>query len=184
MRLFISDFMNKIIDIPNGIEVEIDNFKVKIKGSKGILQKDFTSPLFRKDIIIKKENNKIFLSTESKRRKVKAMMGTIESHIHNMLLGVQEGYSTKLKVVFMHFPFTVKVTGKEVLINNFLGEKTPRKAKVIGDCKVEIQGDEIVVSGISKDDVGQTASQLERATWIKQRDRRVFQDGLFIIKKL
>jgi len=175
--------MEKIIEIPNGIEAEVDNFKIKIKGPKGNLEKDFTSPLFKKDIIIKKENNKIFLSTESKKRKIKAMIGTIESHLYNMFLGVQEGYSAKLKIIFMHFPFTVKVTGKEVLINNFLGEKTPRKAKVIGDCKVEVQGDEIVVTGISKDDVGQTASQLERATWIKQRDRRVFQDGLFITKK-
>jgi large subunit ribosomal protein L6 len=175
--------MKKIIEIPNGIEAEVDGFKIKIKGSKGNLEKDFTSPLFKKDIVIKKEDNKIFLSTESKKRKIKAMIGTIESHIYNMLLGVQEGYLAKLKIVFMHFPFTVKVTGKEVLINNFLGEKTPRKAKIIGDCKIEIKDDEIVVTGISKDDVGQTASQLERATWIKQRDRRVFQDGCFITKK-
>jgi len=181
--LFISDFMEKVIEIPNNVEVEVNSFKVKIKGSKGVLERDFSSPLFNKRITMKKENNKIFVSTESDKRKIKAMIGTIESHLYNMLLGVQEGYSAKLKIVYMHFPFTVKISGKEVLISNFLGEKTPRKAKVIGDCKVEVQNDEIVVTGISKEDVGQTASKLERATRIKQRDRRVFQDGIFITKK-
>jgi large subunit ribosomal protein L6 len=175
--------MEKVIEIPNNVEVEVNSFKVKIKGSKGVLERDFSSPLFNKRITMKKENNKIFVSTESDKRKIKAMIGTIESHLYNMLLGVQEGYSAKLKIVYMHFPFTVKISGKEVLISNFLGEKTPRKAKVIGDCKVEVQNDEIVVTGISKEDVGQTASKLERATRIKQRDRRVFQDGIFITKK-
>jgi len=181
--LFISDFMERIIEIPNGIEVEINNFKIKIKGPKGSLEKDFFCPIFKKEILLKKENNKIFLSTESKKRKIKAMIGTMESHINNMFLGVREGYIAKLKVVYMHFPFTVKVSGNEVSISNFLGEKTPRKVRIGGNCKVEIQNDEIIVTGISKDEVGQTAAQIERATRIKQRDRRVFQDGLFITKK-
>jgi large subunit ribosomal protein L6 len=175
--------MEKMIEIPNDVQVEVENFKVVVKGPKGNLERDFFNPIFKKDIIIKKENNKIFLKTESSKRKIKAMMGTIESHIDNMFLGVKEGYTAKLKVVYMHFPFTVKVSGKEVIISNFLGAKSSRKARIIGECKVEIQGDEVTVTGISKEDVGQTAAQLERATWIKKRDRRVFQDGLFVTKK-
>ena len=171
--------MEKIVEIPNSIEVEINNFKVKIKGPNGLLEKDFYSPLFKKDISIKKNDNKISISTESKRKKVKAMLGTIEAHIKNMFEGVTEGFTIKLKIVYMHFPFTVKVSGKEVSVNNFLGEKLPRKTKIIGDCKIEIKGDEITVTGINKEDVGQTAANLERATWIKARDRRVFQDGIF-----
>ena len=181
--MFISDFMEKIIEIPEEIEVEVNNFKIKVKGPKGLLERDFFNPIFKNEIIIKKENNKIFLSTESKKRKIKAIIGTMVSHINNMFNGVREEYSAKLKIVYMHFPFTVKVSGKEVIINNFLGAKSPRKARIIGDCKVEIKEDEVIVSGISKEDVGQTAAQLERATWIKQRDRRVFQDGMFITKK-
>ena len=175
--------MEKIIEIPNDIEAEVNNFKIKIKGSKGTLERDFSNPIFKKVILVKKENNKIFISTGSQKRKIKAMVGSIESHINNMFVGVKEGYSARLKIVYMHFPFTVKVSGKEILINNFLGAKTPRKARIIGDCKVDVEGDEIIVTGISKEDVGQTAAQLERASWIKQRDRRVFQDGLFITKK-
>jgi large subunit ribosomal protein L6 len=175
--------MERIIEIPNDIQVEIEKFKVKVKGPKGNLEKDFYSPLFKKDILFQKNENKVIISTKSKKRKVKAMIGTMESIINNMMLGVKEEYSAKLKIIYMHFPFTVKVTGKEIVINNFLGEKTPRKSKILGDCKVEVQGDEIIVSGISKEDVGQTAAKLEHATWIKKRDRRVFQDGLFITKK-
>jgi len=175
--------MEKIIEIPNDIQAEVNNFKIVIKGPKGSLEKNFYNPLFKKEISIQKNDNKIIVSTKSQKRKIKAMIGTIVANVKNMSLGVREGYSARLKIVYMHFPFTVKISGKEVLINNFLGEKTPRKAKVIGDCKVETQGEEIVVTGISKDDVGQTAAQLEHATWIKQRDRRVFQDGLFITKK-
>ena len=175
--------MEKIIEIPNDVQVEVENFKVVVKGPKGNLEKNFYSPLFKRDILFQKNENKITISTKSKKRKVKAMIGTMESVIKNMIAGVKEDYSAKLKIVYMHFPFTVKVSGKEVIISNFLGAKSSRKARIIGECKVEIQGDEVTVTGISKEDVGQTAAQLERATWIKKRDRRVFQDGLFITKK-
>lgn len=171
--------MEKVIEIPDEIEVNINNFKVSVKGPKGNLERDFFSPLFRDDITIRKENNKIFLSIKSEKRKIKSMFGTIESHIKNMFKGVTEGFTAKLKIVYMHFPMKVQVSGKEILINNFLGERVPRKAKIVGDCKVEVKGDIITVNGISKDDVGQTTANMERATWIKARDRRVFQDGIF-----
>ena len=171
--------MERVIEIPQGIEVEIDKFKATVKGPKGTLERDFYSPLFKKDITIKKDDSKIIVSTESKRKKVKAMLGTIESHMKNMFTGLTDGYTAKLKIVYMHFPFTIKITGAEIAINNFLGEKRARKTKIVGDCKVEVKGDEITVTGISKDDVGQTAANLERVTWIRSRDRRVFQDGIF-----
>ncbi len=171
--------MERIVEIQDRVQIELDNFKIKVTGSKGSLEKDFYSPLFRKVITIKKNDNKILISSESERKKVKAMLGTIEAHVNNMIKGVTEGYTVKLKIVYMHFPFTLKTSGKEISINNFLGEKTPRKTKIVGDCKVEVKGDEITITGINKDDVGQTAANLERATWVRARDRRVFQDGIF-----
>jgi large subunit ribosomal protein L6 len=171
--------METTIEIPDGISIDVEKFKVKVAGPKGNLEKDFYSPLFAKEISIKKTDNKIVISSESKRKKVKAMVGTIGSHVLNMAEGVKQGFSVKLKIVYMHFPFTVKITGREILVNNFLGEKTPRKTTIVGDCKIEIKGDEIIVTGINKEDVGQTAANLERSTWIKKRDRRVFQDGIF-----
>ena len=174
--------MERIVEIPNEVQIELNNFKVKVVGPKGTLERDFYSPLFRREIAMKMNENKILISSESERKKIKAMVGTIDSHIVNMIEGGQKGFMARLKIVYMHFPFTLKISGKEILINNFLGEKTPRKAEIINDCKVEVKGDEITVTGISKDYVGQTAANLEKATWIRARDRRVFQDGIFKVE--
>lgn len=170
------------MDIPEGIVVQLAGFKVSVSGSNGSLEKDFFSSLFAKEIQMKKQDNKIIIFSESKKRKVKSMLGTIESHIKNMIKGVTERFTYKLKIVYMHFPITVKVSEREVLIQNFLGEKYPRKAEVVDDCNVEVSGDEITVSGINKESVGQTAANIEKATKISARDRRVFQDGIFLVE--
>ncbi len=174
--------MEKIVEIPKDVEVKVENFRVFVKGPKGSLEKDFFSPLFQKDIKILKEGDKIVVKAEKERRKIKAMVGTIASHINNMMKGVKEGFQAKLKIVYMHFPFTVKVSGNEIIVSNFLGEKVPRKTKIVGDCKVEVKGDEIIVSGIDKEAVGLTAANLERVTKIKRKDRRVFMDGIFRVE--
>jgi large subunit ribosomal protein L6 len=175
--------MERTVEIPNGIDAEVLGHRVSVSGAKGKLSKDFSSPLFAKIVRIAKEGSAIRISTDSAKRKAKSEVGTIESHIKNMIQGVMKGYTAKLKLVYMHFPVTLKVAGKEVLISNFLGERAQRKATIVGDTKVEVKGDEIIVTGSSKDDVGQTAGNLERATWIKARDRRVYQDGIFVTEK-
>ena len=173
--------MEKTISVPENVEVNIEKLKIKIKGEKGELEKDFTSPLF-KEIEIKK-NKDILVSTKSEKRKIKSMVGTITAHIRNMIKGVTEGYTYKLKIVYVHFPFTVKVSENEIIIDNFLGEKAVRKTKIIGDTKVEIKGDEINVNGINKEDAGQTAANLDIITKISKRDRRVFQVCIVITEK-
>jgi large subunit ribosomal protein L6 len=174
--------MERTIQIPDGINIDVDKFKIKVAGPKGTLQRDFYNPIFSKDVVVKKADNKVIISSESKKRKIKAMLGTIESITNNMIEGVKKGYEVKMKIVYMHFPFTIKISGNEIQVNNFLGEKTPRKTKIVGDCKVDIKGDEVTVTGIDKDDVGQTSANLEKVTKIRSRDRRVFQDGIFWLK--
>jgi len=61
------------------------------------------------------------------RKKEAALVGTIYSHIQNMITGVTKGYQYKLKIVFSHFPISVKIQDKSVLIENFTGERRPRK---------------------------------------------------------
>jgi len=173
--------MEKTIQIPDKVEVDVERLKIRIKGEKGELEKDFTSPLFKEIHIIK--DDKIIIKTKSNKRKIKSMVGTITSHINNMIKGVTEGYTCELKIVYVHFPFTVKVSENKILIDNFLGEKAPRKSKIVGDSKVEVKGSDIIVSGINKEDVGQTSANMEIATKIKRRDRRVFQDCIVITKK-
>ena len=77
----------------------------------------------------------------------------------------------------------MEVKGKEMLIKNFLGEKQPRKAKIPGQTKVEVKGQEVTVTGLSKEDVGQTIANIRSATRIRNRDSRVFQDGFYIVEQ-
>jgi large subunit ribosomal protein L6 len=88
-----------------------------------------------------------------------------------------------MKIVYAHFPMTVKADGSKVTIENFLGERHPRTAKILGDTQVQIKGDEVIVSGINKEEVGQTMANIEQATKIKGRDPRVFQDGIYLVEK-
>jgi len=174
--------MEKTVTVPSGTNVDVHGFHVKVHGSKGTLERDFATPLFASIIKLTKDGDKIKVLSSSDKRTYKAMVGTIVAHINSMIKGVNHGYTRKLKIVFMHFPFTVKVNGDTVFVTNFLGEKSPRKSKIVGNTKVEIKGDEIIVTGINKEDVGQTAGNLETTAKVKRFDRRVFQDGIFIIE--
>ena len=172
--------MIKEVTIPEGVEVVIDGKKIRVTGQKGTLEKEFKHFF---GITIRKEGDKVIVESKEDRRKVKAMVGTIAAHIRNMIKGVTEGYTYKLKIIYKHFPINVKVEKDRVVIQNFLGEKSPRIAKIIGDVKVEVKGDIIEVSGIDKDAVGQTAANIEQTCRIKKFDRRVFIDGIYIVEK-
>jgi large subunit ribosomal protein L6 len=107
----------------------------------------------------------------------------MRSIINNMITGVTKGFTYKLKVAFAHFPITVKVKGDEVHVENFYGERAPRVAKIVGNCKIEVEEDDVIVKGVSIDDVGQTAANIEQATTVKRKDQRVFLDGVYIYEK-
>jgi len=168
------------IEIPKGVEVIIENKRVKVKGPKGSLERDFS---YARRIQILKEENEVIVRTYFAKRREKALVGTITSHIDNMIKGVTKGYRYWLKIVFTHFPVSVKVQGDKVIVENFLGEKAPRIAKIHGDVKVEIKGSDIIVEGIDLEAVAQTAANIEQATKVKEFDRRVFVDGIYIYKK-
>ena len=100
-----------------------------------------------------------------------------------MFKGITEGYSYKLSKVYSHFPVTVKTSGNKVMIENFIGERKPRLAEIVGNAKVEIAGDDITVTVSSIADVSQTAANIEYATKIKKKDKRVFLDGIYVYEK-
>ena len=180
LRLLVIKMIVKEITIPEGVEIEIKDSSVKVSGPKGEIEKKFDLlPGFK----IEKEDRKIKVISESEKRKDKALVGTIRAHLRNMIIGVREGFTYKLKVVYSHFPVTVKVENDKVLIQNFLGERTPRVAKIVGNTEVKVNKDEITVSSINVEDAGQTAANIEQATRIIGYDRRVFTDGIFIIEK-
>ncbi len=169
----------RIIDIPEGVNITIDNVKVSVSGPLGQLQRDIWYP----GVMVKKEDSKIVVGTGTPRREQLAMLGTFESHLKNMITGVTRGYEYTMKVVYSHFPIQLKTEGDKVLINNFLGEKKSRKASIKGKSKVTIKGDQVIINGIDKEDVGQTAANIHLATKIKRFDPRVFQDGVYVVEQ-
>jgi len=100
-----------------------------------------------------------------------------------MIVGVTKGYEYRMKVVYSHFPIQLKAASDELIINNFLGERKSRSARVLPGTKVEIGKDEVVITGIDKENVGQTMANIEQATRVHGFDIRIFQDGIYLIEK-
>ncbi len=171
--------MEKTVTIPEGANISREENFLVLKGPKGELRREFRHPR----ISIKIENGVVKIKSDTERRKVSSVVGTWAAHLRNMAKGVQKGWEGKLKIVYSHFPVKVGVEGDKVVIQNFGGERKPRTAKIIGDTKVEVKKDEIIVSGTDKESVGHTCSNLELITKIKGRDKRIFQDGIYITNK-
>lgn len=167
------------VEVPEGIEVTLTKNIFVVKGPLGKITRDFT----KVNTNITMTNNIIKLSPISLRKKHLSITNTARSLIRNMFIGVTKGFTYKLKIAYAHFPITVKIKGDEVHIENFYGERYPRISKIIGECKLEVQEDDVIVKGISLDDVGQTAANIEQATTVKKKDKRVFLDGVYIYEK-
>jgi large subunit ribosomal protein L6 len=171
--------MKQEIAVPKGTEAHVENNTVSVKGPKGAVKREFRS----KKIIISKEGEVIRLLAKNANKRDKTMMNTFKAHIKNMVAGVVEGYVYTLKICSGHFPMTVAIKGDELSIKNFLGEKIPRTVKINKDVKVKIEGEKITVEGIDIEKCGQCAASIEQATRITNRDRRIFQDGVWITSK-
>lgn len=169
----------RTIKIPEGVSVSLSQGVFTARGPKGTVERKFWYP----GIEIEVREGEVLVDAESYRKEQKAMVGTFTSHLRNLMIGVSEGYECKMTILYAHFPMQVKVEGKTLVIGNFLGEKKSRIAKILGETKVKVTGNEVTITGINKEDVGQTAANIEQKTKIKRFDPRVFQDGIYIVKK-
>lgn len=165
--------------IPEGVTVEIEGRYIKVTGPKGSLERTFKYPFIQ----LTKADDTVKLKVDYPKKSDKAALYTIKSHINNMFTGVTNGYTYKMKVVYAHFPLNISIKGKDVIIDNYLGEKYPRTAAIVGDVKVTLDGADITVEGINKEQVGQTAGNLEKSTRVNKRDPRVFQDGIYLVER-
>ncbi len=171
--------LNEKIKLPEGVTAKFENYILTIKGEKGENSRVFSHP----KINIKLDGNIIKIYSKNVRRKDKAIIGTFIAHMNNMIKGVTQGFEYKMKTVFSHFPIKTIVEDNKFIIQNFLGERSPRHAKILDGVNVDIKGENITVTGINKEKVGQTVANIERATAVKNRDIRVFQDGVYRISK-
>ncbi len=164
------------IEVPSGVEVSIAGGLLIVKGKEGENKRLFDVT----GLEFKNENGKIILGHKRATKNEKKRINSLASHIRNMIQGVQKKYEYKLKVCFSHFPFTVEVSGNEVKIKNFLGEKVPRIMKILPGVEVEVDKEWVTLWSTDKELAGRTAADFERVTKIGGRDRRVFQDGLYM----
>lgn len=167
------------VELPEGVTASLQGKELVLKGKLGEAKKDFQ----KVNVGISLDGNRLSVAPFSSKRRDGVVVNTVLSILNNMVTGVTKGYTYKLKVVYAHFPISVKTKGDEILVENFVGERSPRVARVIGACKVTVEGDDVIVKGVSIEDVGQTAANLELATRIKRKDQRIFLDGIYIYEK-
>ena len=182
------------------VEVEVGARKIKVKGPLGTLERDFKHI----SMDIRKVSGEVLGLSEEEAgaealaanyikvdlwfatRKQLACVRTICSHIENLFTGVTQGFTYKMRFVYSHFPINVTLTGEDVEIRNFLGEKRVRKIKLLPGVKYDRSAnvkDEILLSGIDIAAVSLTAAQIQQATNIRHKDLRKFLDGIYVSEK-
>ncbi|WP_369680783.1 50S ribosomal protein L6 [Halorubellus sp. JP-L1] len=167
------------LQIPDDVTADVDHLDLTVEGPNGAV----TRRLWYPDVSVDVEDEMVVISSSADDAKTTATVGTFESHVQNMFHGVTEGWEYEMEVFYSHFPMQVAVEGEEVVIENFLGEKAPRRTTIHGDTDVAVDGEELTISGPDKEAVGQTAADIEQLTKVSGKDTRVFQDGVYITQK-
>ena len=173
------DQFQEIIEIPEGINVTIKKHMLQFQGPLG---KTFKS--FRKiPVNIELNDGKLTIKAQGKKKRDYSILHTARSLINNICEGLQEGYTIKMKVVYAHFPITVKIQDKTISIENFQGERAPRTTTIVGNTKVIPKGEDVILTGEVWTDITQTAANIELKTKVKNKDHRVFLDGIYVYEK-
>jgi large subunit ribosomal protein L6 len=167
------------IALADDVSASVDDLVLTISGPNGTVDKQLWYP----DITVEAADDVVTVTATSTRRKTMATVGTFTSHIENMLHGVTEGWRYEMEIYYAHFPMQVSVEGDTVVIGNFLGERADRRTTIHGDTTVTVDGDRVILEGPSKEDVGQTAGDIEQLTRVTNKDTRVFMDGVYILEK-
>jgi large subunit ribosomal protein L6 len=167
------------IEIPESVQVSVSGFEVLIKGNKGEVKRNFSNPKVK----ILAEGNTVKFVSENATKREKTLMNSFAAHVKNMFRGVTEGHLYVLKICSGHFPMNVSLQGKDLSVKNFLGERFPRKIILKEGVTAKIEGDNIKIESCDKEIAAQTAASIEQLTKVRNRDLRVFQDGIWIIIK-
>lgn len=171
--------ITETIELPEQVTATLDGGLLTIKGPNGEISRRLNDPY----VTLKTEGSTITLSNKNATKREKRMINTYRAHINNLIRGVQEPYQYKLKICSGHFPMNVSISDNTLSVKNFLGEKSPRSARLKQGADVKIEGDLITVTSPDKELAGNVASDIELLTKKSGKDLRVFQDGIYIIEK-
>ncbi len=169
----------EIVAMPKAVEFAVEGGKITVKGNGKENVREFSV----RGISFKKVENGVEVEAKPASKKYIKSMKTIMGHISNMAKGVTDGYEYKMTVVYSHFPMNVAVKGNILEINNFTGEKKPRIANIVNGVTVAVKGKDVTLTGHNKEAVGQTAGNIEQTTRLRGKDRRIYQDGIYIVNK-
>lgn len=173
------EVLSETIVVPEGCTFLVDKKLIVAKGPKGELSR----PLPDKKIIVSVQASEVTLTYKQATKREKRMLLTTKAHISNMLKGVVSGFVYKLKICSGHFPMNVSVKGDVLEVKNFIGEKVPRKLVIKQGASVKVNGDEIIVESSDKEIAGQVAGSIENLMKRPGFDKRIFQDGIYIVEK-
>ncbi|MCS5528454.1 MAG: 50S ribosomal protein L6 [Nitrosopumilus sp.] len=171
-------FQDEIV-IPEGVTITQKKHMLTFVGPLGKTHKSFRTIPVNIEIV----ENKLLLKTIDFKKRDYAILHTARSIIRNICEGLIKGYTIKMKVVFAHFPVTVKVDNKKIIIENFQGERAPRITHIVGNTKVIPKGEDVILTGEVWTDITQTAANIELKTKVKNKDHRVFLDGIYVYDK-
>jgi large subunit ribosomal protein L6 len=147
-----SRIANSPVEIPNGLEVKLDEQVITVKGKNGSLEQKLP-----KEVEIKQVDNVLTFAARSNVKTAKALAGTIRALVNNMVLGVSKGFEKKLNLVGVGY--RAQVQGKVLNLN--LGFSHPINFEIPEGITIEAPSQtEIVVKGISKQQVGQIAANI------------------------
>lgn len=166
------------VPIPEKVKVSLAKHMLHVEGPLGKTHKSFR----KIPVSIEIKDSKVVVKAQGERKRDYAILNTASSIIRNMCQGVIEGYTIKMKIVYAHFPITVKTKDNLVLVENFQGERAPRTAKIQGKTKVVPKGDDVTITGHVLQDVSQTAANIQQLTRVKNKDHRVFLDGIYVFE--
>jgi len=167
------------LELPDGVDAKVEADGILVKGRLGELKRNFLN----KNVFFQCNGKSIVISAKGSSKNEKKMLGTIKAHLRNMISGVQNMHRYVLRICSGHFPMQVSFSGGELTIKNLLGEKTPRKIPINKNVKIKIEGRDITVESADKELAGEAASRIEKLSMRGGYDRRVFQDGIFIVNK-
>ncbi len=172
-------FHEVTLPIPDKVKVTLTKRMLYVEGSRGKTRKDFK----KIPVDLSVDGKNVVLKSLGTRKRDYAIFNTAQSIIKSLIEGVQKGYTFKMKIVYAHFPITIKVKDGNILVENFQGERAARISKIRGDTKVVTKGDDVVLTGPVLTDVSQTAGSLQQNTKVKNKDHRVFLDGIYLFEK-
>ena len=177
--------LQSTIKIPEDVTCKIENSTIEINGKLGTIKRDFSHS--RLYFVI--ENDTIIIRTFFPKKKQKAVLGTIASHVENMIFGVTLGFKYLLKIVYSHFPIKIieMKEKQEIKIENLYGGQAPKIVKIVGnETRIKVEGENIELTGIDKEAVGQTSANLQEATRLhgkRRKSPKTFMDGLYVFDK-